>query len=79
MNRRALARLALAVTLASLAACGDNGGNDYFVTPEFPRGVHGANKNPHTGVEFRGRKSTLYEGGLRTNAFIAPGPGGQCV
>lgn len=53
---------------------GDNGGNDYFVTPEFPRGVHGANKNPHTGVEFRGRKSTLYEGGLRI-PVVARWPG----
>lgn len=44
---------------------GDNGGNDYFVTPEYPRGVHSANKDPKTGVEFRGRKGQLYEGGLR--------------
>jgi arylsulfatase A-like enzyme len=44
---------------------GDNGGNDYFVTPEFPRGVHSANKDPKTGAEFRGRKGQLYEGGLR--------------
>lgn len=58
---------------------GDNGGNDYFVTPEHPRGVHSANKDPKTGVEFRGRKGQLYEGGLRVPAFarwpgkIAPG------
>ena len=44
---------------------GDNGGADYFVTPEFPRGVHSANKDPKTGVEFRGRKGQLYEGGIR--------------
>jgi len=44
---------------------GDNGGADYFVTPEFPRGVHGANKDPRTGQEFRGKKGQLYEGGLR--------------
>ena len=53
---------------------GDNGGNDYFPTKEQPRGVHGANKNPKTGVEFRGRKSTLYEGGLRV-PVIARWPG----
>lgn len=53
---------------------GDNGGNDYFPTKEQPRGVHSANKNPKTGVEFRGRKSTLYEGGLRV-PVIARWPG----
>ncbi len=45
--------------------CGDNGGNNYFRTPEHPRGIHSANKNPKTGVEFRGGKGNLYEGGLR--------------
>ena len=45
--------------------CGDNGGNNYFRTPEHPRGIHSANKNPRTGVEFRGGKGNLYEGGLR--------------
>ena len=45
--------------------CGDNGGNDYFKDKEHPRGFHGANVNPATGVEFRGTKGTLYEGGLR--------------
>ena len=45
--------------------CGDNGGNDYFKSKKFPRGFHGANKHPQTGVEFRGTKGTLYEGGLR--------------
>lgn len=45
--------------------CGDNGGNDYFRDKEHPRGFHGANVDPQTGVEFRGTKGTLYEGGLR--------------
>ena len=45
--------------------CGDNGGNDYFKSKTHPRGFHGANVNPHTGVEFRGKKGNLYEGGLR--------------
>ncbi|MDG2222953.1 MAG: sulfatase-like hydrolase/transferase [Rubripirellula sp.] len=45
--------------------CGDNGGNDYFRDADHPRGFHGANRDPLTGVEFRGTKGTLYEGGLR--------------
>lgn len=45
--------------------CGDNGGNDYFKDKNHPRGFHGANVNPATGVEFRGTKGTLYDGGLR--------------
>jgi arylsulfatase A-like enzyme len=53
---------------------GDNGGADYFKTAEQPRGVHLANKNPKTGVEFRGKKGTLYEGGLRI-PFVARWPG----
>ena len=50
--------------------CGDNGGNDYFKSDEYPRGVHGANKHPETGVEFRGTKGTLYEGGLRIPMIV---------
>ena len=53
---------------------GDNGANDYFKSAEHPRGVHGANKHPQTGVEFRGTKGTLYEGGLRI-PFVARWPG----
>jgi len=54
--------------------CGDNGGADYFKSDEHPRGFFGANVHPETGVEFRGRKTELYEGGLRI-PFVARWPG----
>jgi len=44
---------------------GDNGGQEYFKSPERPRGFFGPNVDPKTGVEFRGGKGNLYEGGLR--------------
>ena len=46
---------------------GDNGGNDYFASPEHPRGIHLANKDPRTGAEFRGRK-----GGYTKAACASP-------
>ncbi len=50
--------------------CGDNGGADYFRDDQHPRGFHGANVDPKTGVEFRGRKGNLYEGGLRIPMIV---------
>lgn len=44
---------------------GDNGGQDRFRSKEHPRGYFGPNVDPKTGVEFRGGKGNLYEGGLR--------------
>jgi arylsulfatase A-like enzyme len=54
--------------------CGDNGGNDYFKSNERPRGFHAPNVDPRSGVEFRGHKGNLYEGGLRI-PMIARWPG----
>jgi len=51
--------------------CGDNGGNDYFRSPQAPRGFHGANVDPRTGIEFRGKKGTLYECGLRVSMIAS--------
>ena len=44
---------------------GDNGGQDRFKSKEYPRGYFGPNLCPSTGVEFRGGKGNLYEGGLK--------------
>ncbi|MDG2124486.1 MAG: sulfatase-like hydrolase/transferase, partial [Verrucomicrobiales bacterium] len=44
---------------------GDNGGQDRFRSADKPRGFFGPNVDPRTGVEFRGGKGNLYEGGLR--------------
>jgi len=54
--------------------CGDNGGMDYFRDKDHPRGFHGPNVHPKTGVTFRGQKGNLYEGGLRI-PMIAHWPG----
>ena len=50
--------------------CGDNGGADYFASDENPRGLFGPNVNPETGVAFRGKKGTIYEGGLKVPMVV---------
>lgn len=49
---------------------GDNGGQDRFRTKDHPRGFFGPNVNPRTGVEFRGGKGNLYEGGLKIPSIV---------
>lgn len=53
---------------------GDNGGQAYFRDKKHPRGFHAPNVDPRTGVQFRGGKGQVYEGGLRI-PFIARWPG----
>jgi arylsulfatase A-like enzyme len=49
---------------------GDNGGQDRFKTQTKPRGFFRPNVDPKTGVEFRGGKGNLYEGGLRIPSIV---------
>ncbi len=49
---------------------GDNGGQDRFKTKDKPRGFFGPNVHPKTGVEFRGGKGSLFEGGLKIPSIV---------
>ena len=52
---------------------GDNGGQDRFRSKDHARGFFGPNVNPKSGVEYRGGKGNLFEGGLKI-PFIARWP-----
>ncbi len=53
--------------------CDDNGGHEYFRDSEHPRGFHAPNVDPPRGVQFRGSKGNLYEGGLRIPMILSWG------
>lgn len=53
---------------------GDNGGEDRFPSRKHPRGFFSPNVDPKTGIEFRGGKRQLYEGGLKI-PFVVRWPG----
>jgi len=53
---------------------GDNGSADRFADKQHPRGLFGGNKDPKTGVEYRGGKGDPYEGSFRV-PFAASWPG----
>jgi arylsulfatase A-like enzyme len=53
---------------------GDNGGLEYFADAQHPDGFFAPNRDPKTGIRFRGGKGNFYEGGLML-PFIVRWPG----
>jgi arylsulfatase A-like enzyme len=49
---------------------GDNGGLEYFRNERHPDGLFAPNRDPRTGLRFRGGKGNFYEGGLRVNFLV---------